>query len=197
MAYPGQTPPSSLDVELRPYRGWTIALGVALVILGVLAIGASVVTTIVSMTVLGWMLIVGGVIQIVHAFRAPRWRGVVLSLLEGILYGVVGVLMATRPLESAAVVTLLLGAFLMASGLFRILAVPTFLRLRNWGWVLASGIISLLLGIGIWAQWPVSGLWVLGAFVGIEMIGWGISLLMLALAVSDVGVAGRRRREAA
>lgn len=72
------------------------------------------------------------------------------------MHGVVGVLIAARPQESAVVATLLLGAFLMSSGLFRILAVPTFLRIRNWGWVLASGIISFLLGLGIWVQWPVS-----------------------------------------
>jgi uncharacterized membrane protein HdeD (DUF308 family) len=143
------------------------------------------------------MLFIAGVIQVVHAFSAPRWSGVALSLLEGILYGVVGVMLASRPLESAAVATLLLGAFLMASGLFRILAVPTFLRIRNWGWVLASGIISLLLGIAVWAQWPVSGLWVIGAFIGIEMISWGISLMMLGVSVRDADVAAPRHLEAA
>jgi uncharacterized membrane protein HdeD (DUF308 family) len=197
MAYPSRTSARSLDAELRPYRGWIVALGMALAILGVLALGAAVVTTMLSVTVVGWMLIVGGVIQIVHAFSAPRWRGVVLSLLEGVLYGVVGVMMVARPLESAALVTLLLGAFLITSGLFRILTVPTFLRIRNWGWVLAGGIISLLLGMGIWAQWPVSGFWVLGAFIGIEMIVWGISLAMLGVAVRDVDVAAPRHREAA
>ena len=93
--------------------------------------------------------------------------------------------------------TLLFATFLIVSGLFRILSVPTFMRIRNGGWVLASGIISLLLGIGIWAQWPVTGLWVLGAFIGIEMIGWGISLLMLGLARDDTDVEARRRLEAA
>jgi uncharacterized membrane protein HdeD (DUF308 family) len=174
-----------------------ITLGVVLTVLGVLAIGAAMLTTVLSMTVLGWMLIVGGVVQIVHAFSSPRWRGVVLSLLEGVVYAVVGVLIAARPLESAVVATLLLGGFLMISGLVRILAVPTFLRTRNWGWVMASGILSFLLGLAIWAQWPVSGAWVLGAFVGIEMIGWGISLLMLGVALGDVDAAEARRLEAA
>jgi uncharacterized membrane protein HdeD (DUF308 family) len=190
-------PASSLVAEWQRHRGWLIAAGVVLTILGVLAIGSAVLTTVLSMRVLGWMLIIGGIVQIVHAFSAPRWRGVVLSLLEGIVYGVVGLLIAARPLESAVVATLILGGFLMISGLFRILVVPTFLRTRNWGWVMASGIISLLLGLAIWAQWPVSGAWVLGAFVGIEMIGWGISLVMLGVALRDVDAAEARRLEAA
>jgi uncharacterized membrane protein HdeD (DUF308 family) len=190
-------PASSLVAEWQRHRGWLIAAGVVLTILGVLAIGSAVLTTVLSMRVLGWMLIIGGIVQIVHAFSAPRWRGVVLSLLEGIVYGVVGLLIAARPLESAVVATLILGGFLMISGLFRILVVPTFLRTRNWGWVMASGIISLLLGLAIWAQWPVSGAWVLGAFVGIEMIGWGISLIMLSVALRDVDAAEARRLEAA
>ena len=197
MAYRGQSPSSSLVAKWQRHRGWMIALGVALTILGVLAIGAAALTTALSMTVLGWMLIIGGVVQIVHAFSAPRWRGVVLSLLEGVVYGVVGALITARPLESAAVATLLLGGFLMISGLFRVLIVPTFLRTRNWGWVMASGIVSFLLGLAIWAQWPVSGAWVLGAFVGIEMIGWGISLTMLGVALHDVDAAEAQRLEAA
>lgn len=197
MAYPGRIPSSSLVAAWQRHRGWMIALGVALTVLGVLAIGAAMLTTVLSMTILGWMLIVGGVVQIVHAFSSPRWRGVVLSLLEGVVYGVVGVLIATRPLESAVVATLLLGGFLLISGLFRILVVPTFLRTRNWGWVMASGILSFLLGLAIWAQWPVSGAWVLGAFVGVEMIGWGISLIMLGVALGDVDAAEARRLEAA
>jgi uncharacterized membrane protein HdeD (DUF308 family) len=186
-----------MDADLKPYRGWMITVGVALIILGALAVAGAVLTTMLSMTILGWMLVIGGVIQIVHAFSAPRWRGIILSLLEGVLYGVVGALMVTRPLESAAVVTLLLSAFLMTTGFFRILSVPTFLRIRNWGWIFASGIISFLLGLAIWAQWPVSGLWVLGAFIGIEMIGWGVSLVMLGVSAVDADVSAPRRLEAA
>jgi uncharacterized membrane protein HdeD (DUF308 family) len=197
MTYPGPGPTFSLDARLDRHRGWIIALGVALSILGVLAIGGSVLTTAISMTVLGTVLLVGGAIQVIQAFSAPRWSGVVLSLLEGVLYGVVGVLVATRPLEGAAVATLLLAGFLMISGLFRILSVPIFLRMRNWGWVLTSGIISLLLGIGIWAQWPVSGLWVIGTFIGIEMLGWGVSLIMLGVGLRDAELGAARRREAA
>src|SRR5262245_15015446 len=102
MRYPDQTESFSLDARLQRHRGWIIALGVCLTILGVLAITGSVLTTAVTMTVLGGMLTIAGIIQIVQAFSAPRWSGVVLPLLEGTLYGVVGLLVVTRPLEGAA-----------------------------------------------------------------------------------------------
>ena len=89
----------------------------------------------------------------------------------------------------------LLSPTLLVAGLFRILAVPV-LRMPNGGWVLASGIVSFLLGAAIWAQWPVSGVWVIGTYVGVEMLVYGISLLMLGLAVRDVGGAAERRRAA-
>jgi uncharacterized membrane protein HdeD (DUF308 family) len=175
------------------HRGWVIGLGVALAILGLVALGASVVTTVLSIGVLGLLLVIGGVIQIVQAFYAPRWSGFFLSALAGVLYLVVGGLTVARPVESAVMLTLLLAGFFLVNGLFRLVVAPV-LRMRNWGWVMASGIISVLLGIGIWAQWPVSGLWVIGAFVGIEMVVYGVSLVMLGLALrrAEEIIAGRR-----
>ena len=181
--------------EPRHHRGWLIGLGIGLAVLGLLAIAASVATTIASVIFIGVLLLVGGIAEIVHAFSASRWSGVVLTLLGGILYVVVGGLMVTRPVESALTLTLLLAAFFIVAGLFRILAVPV-LRMPNGGWVLASGIVSFLLGAAIWAQWPVSGVWVIGTYVGVEMLVYGISLLMLGLAVRDVGGAAERRRAA-
>jgi uncharacterized membrane protein HdeD (DUF308 family) len=181
--------------EPRHHRGWLIGLGIGLAALGALAIAASVATTIGSVVFVGTLLLVGGIAEILHAFSVPRGSGVVLSLLGGVLYVVVGGLMLTRPVESAVTLTLLLASFFMVAGLFRIVAVPV-LQLSNWGWVLASGIVSFVLGAAIWAQWPVSGLWVIGAYVGVEMLVYGLSLLMLGLAVRDIGQAVERRRAA-
>ena len=181
--------------EPRYHRGWLIALGLGLAVLGVLAIGAAVATTALSVAFLGALLIVGGIAEIVHAFSASRWGGVLLSVAGGVLYLVVGGLLVARPVESAVTLTLLLAAFLMVSGLFRILAVPI-LRLQNGGWVIASGIVSFLLGAAIWAQWPVSGLWVIGAYVGVEMLLYGVSLLMLGVSLRDIHRVAEQRRAA-
>ena len=85
-----------------------------------------------------------------------------------------------HPDKAALTLTLLLAAFLMAGGVIRIAAAVS-LQFPNWGWQVVSGALNLLLGILIWAQWPVSGLWVIGLFVGIEMIFNGWTWVMLAL----------------
>ena len=165
--------------ELKRSWGWFLALGIVLIVLGTIAIGSTFVMTIASVFFVGWLLIVGGVMEAVHAFWRKRWAGFFLDLLTGILYVVVGWMMVTNPKESALLLTLIIAMFLVFEGVFRIVAALT-ARYPHWGWVLFNGVISLVLGIMIWRQWPYSGLWVIGLFVGIEMLLNGWSLVMLS-----------------
>jgi uncharacterized membrane protein HdeD (DUF308 family) len=126
-------------------------------------------------------MIIAGVMEAVHAFWRKRWAGFFLDLLTGILYVVVGWMMVTNPKESALLLTLIIAMFLLFEGVFRIV-VALSARYPHWGWVLLNGVISLVLGLMIWRQWPYSGLWVIGLFVGIEMLFNGWSLVMLSLA---------------
>jgi uncharacterized membrane protein HdeD (DUF308 family) len=166
--------------ELRRSWGWFLALGVVLIVLGTIALGSALLMTVASVFFFGWLLIVGGVMEAVHAFWRKRWAGFFLDLLTGILYVVAGWMMVTNPKESAVLLTLLIAMFLVFEGVFRIVAALT-ARYPHWGWVLFNGVISVLLGILIWRQWPYSGLWVIGLFVGIEMLLNGWSLVMLSL----------------
>jgi uncharacterized membrane protein HdeD (DUF308 family) len=166
--------------ELRRHWGWYFALGIVLIVLGTIAIGATFVMTIASVFFFGWLLIVAGVMQAIHAFWHKRWAGFFLDLLTGILYVVVGWMMVTNPQGSALLLTLIIAMFLIFEGVFRIVAALT-ARYPHWGWVLFNGIISIVLGVMIWWQWPYSGLWVIGLFVGIEMLLNGWSLVMLSL----------------
>jgi uncharacterized membrane protein HdeD (DUF308 family) len=168
--------------ELKRGWGWFLALGIVLVILGVVALSWAVLTTLVSAVLFGWLLLVGGVLSVVHAFLRRRWGGFFLELFAGILYAVVGLMIVGNPAEGALALTLVIAVFLMVGGLFRIITAVT-ARFQHWVWVLLNGVISLLLGLMIWRQWPVSGLWVIGLFIGIDMIFYGWSLIMLALAV--------------
>ena len=102
------------------------------------------------------------------------------DLLTGVLYVVAGWMMVTNPTESALVLTLIIAMFLVFEGALRIVTALT-MRYPHWGWVLLNGAVSLLLGFLIWRRWPVSGLWMIGVFVGIEMLLNGWSLIMLAL----------------
>ena len=167
--------------ELRGNWGWFLILGIVLIVLGTIALGSALYMTLASVFFFGWILIIGGALEAVHAFwREKRWGGFFLDLLTGLLYVVVGWMMVSNPGESAVLLTLIIAMFLVFEGLFRIVVAIT-VRYPHWGWVLFNGVISLVLGISIWQRWPYSGLWVIGLFVGIEMLLNGWSLVMLSL----------------
>ncbi len=163
---------------------WFLALGIALITLGIVAIGSAFFVSVLTVVVFGVLLLAGGIALIVSAFWIGKWSGFLLHVLIGIFYLVVGVLLVDSPLEATAAITLMVAVFLIVSGLFRIVA-SLDMRFHNWGWQLLSGSVALLLGILIYRQWPASGLWVIGMFVGIEMIFYGLAWVMLGLDVRD------------
>ncbi len=171
--------------EIRRSWFWFLALGIILILFGIMALTWAVVATVVSVEIFGWLLFFGGILSVSHAFLRRRWGGFFLELFAGILYAIVGLMMLSNPAEGAVALTLLIAVFLMIGGIFRILTALT-ARFHHWIWVLLNGVISLLLGIMIWRQWPVSGLWVIGLFIGIDMIFYGWSLIMLAMAVRSL-----------
>jgi uncharacterized membrane protein HdeD (DUF308 family) len=141
-----------------------------------------VVATIAVQVMLGWLLVISGIGEAIHAFMAQGWRGFLLELLSAVLYLGVGVLLLVNPLEGALALTFVVAVFLLVEGIFKIITALRVRDHRGWGWLLASGIVSVILGVLIWAQWPASGLWVIGLLVGIQLLFTGWSLVMLALA---------------
>lgn len=170
--------------QLRKQWNWFLLLGILLIILGVLAIGSSTVVTVASMVFLGALLLIGGVVQLGYSFTTRLWSGFFLSLLAGILYGVVGLVLIVHPLAGALSLTLLLAVFWIVSGIFRMIG-SLATRFDHWGWVFFSGLVSLVLGIMIWSGWPETGLWVFGLFIGIDLIVYGWFWVMLALAARN------------
>jgi len=167
---------------LREISGFLIGMGVALMILGTAAIGSSFVATFATVLVFGILLLLGAIFQVVTALWGRGWRGFVLHLLAGVLYLIAGLFMIESPVGAAMSLTFLVAACLFVGGILRIgLSVAE--RFEGWGWVLLNGVVSVMLGAGIWRQWPLSGLWVIGLFVGIEMLFGGLSWVMLGLAV--------------
>jgi uncharacterized membrane protein HdeD (DUF308 family) len=161
-----------------------MALGVLMVILGGLGIWASVATTLFSVLFAGILLLVAGIVQIVHGLLAREWKGLFLSLLVGVVYCVTGLLCLTNPTLTAMTFTLLIGAYCLAIGLFRMLA-TLFYRFHYWGWVFFNGLVTTILGVLIVAEWPVSGLWVIGVFVGVDILLAGWSLIMLSISARE------------
>lgn len=173
--------------QLKDAWIWFVILGGALMVLGVLALGYSAFFTIATVEILGFFLIVGAVMYIGGSFFTGSWGGFFLTLMMGVLQLVVGVMCVRHPAEAAIVYTLMMAVFFMVGGLFRIVSAATG-RFRSWGWVFANGVVTLLLGIMIWQQYPLSGLWVIGTFLGIDLIINGMSYFQIGLQVRRLPV---------
>ncbi len=161
--------------------GWLLALGIVQVICGALALAIPIAASLAAAIVFGAVLLVAGVIQAVHAFSIRGWKGVVLHALGALLYIVAGVLVLLFPLSGALTLTLVVGALLLADGIVRsILA----FRLRprdGWGWFLASGTASTLVGFLLLLGWPLTGLWAIGVLLGVNLIFSGVGNCALAI----------------
>ena len=174
---------SSGTHELHPVRNqwWCfLLLGIALVVLGSLCIIDPFVPTLASVFVLGFILIAGGITQIVSSFWAGRWSGMLMHMLIGVLYIVVGYMIVDAPVINMVLITKFIAIFLIVSGAFRMISALV-VRFPDWGWALLNGGVTLLLGIIINRQLPEAALWVIGLFVGIEMLFNGWAWVMLAL----------------
>ena len=165
---------------VRKNWGWFFVLGLLLMALGGLVINSAVAATMFSTLFFGFLLAGAGIVQVVQAFMARQWSGLFLSLLLGVLYLVTGAICVMRPAEAAINITLLIAGFCFATGLMKILA-SLIVRFEHWGWIFFNGLVTFILGLMIYNQWPYSGLWVIGLFVGIDMVLAGWSWLLLSL----------------
>ncbi|MBV8335507.1 MAG: HdeD family acid-resistance protein [Alphaproteobacteria bacterium] len=161
---------------LHAKSGWIIALGVIYVIAGLIALASIVEATVVSVFIVGIMMLIAGVAEVFHAFQVKSWGKFLLWVLLGALYIVAGLVTFENPLLAAAILTLILGIALVASGIMRIILAFSVKEGAPWIWVVVSGIITLLLGLIILAHWPVSSLYILGLFLGVDLVfagaGW-------------------------
>jgi uncharacterized membrane protein HdeD (DUF308 family) len=173
--------PASQLAPLRAKSGWIIALGVVYVVAGLVALGSVVFATVVSVFVVGIMMLVAGVAEVFNAFQIKTWGKFLLWLLIGILYIVAGFGTFENPLLAASLLTLLLGCALLVSGLMRIILGFGMKEEMPWLGVVFSGVVTLLLGLIILAHWPVSGLYILGLFLGLDLLFAGIGWIGIGL----------------
>ena len=175
-------------LRLRNVWIWLVILGITLMAVGAVAMGAAVITTLTSAVIFGILLLGVGAIQLVNACLARSWRGFLIHVFVGLLYLVVGGLMVEHPVQAAEGLTLLLAAALLLGGAVRV----TFALIESFagrGWMLLNGVISVLLGVMIWQQWPAASLWVIGLFIGIDLVFSGWMSLMLGLMVKGAAPA--------
>jgi uncharacterized membrane protein HdeD (DUF308 family) len=168
--------------ELQQHRGWLLTVGCISIVAGMAAIAYSVVATLVTVIFLAWLMVFGGVLEGAYALRHRKRGHLVLYLLEAALAIAIGFLLFQSPVRGAVVLTTLVAAYFVISGIFRMVGALA-LSPPHWGWLLVSGIINLGLGIIVWGGWPATGLWVLGLFIGINLLFSGWARVMLALAL--------------
>jgi uncharacterized membrane protein HdeD (DUF308 family) len=151
-------------------------------LVGTFAIAAAFLTTLTTVLVFGVLLLVGGAVESVSAVVAGSRQGVITHLVVGVIHLVVGALMVEHPARAAEGLTLLLAAAFLVGGLVRVgYALTQSFEAR--GWALVTGVVAACLGLSIWQQWPESGLWAIGLFIGIDilLIGWSWVALGLSL----------------
>ena len=186
------TQPDNVVSAFRDHWGGLLALGIAFVLLGAIGLAGSVLMTIVSVVLFGALLIAGAVLQVIETFRAAQWRARWPHLLLAVLYAAGGVIMLLDPLDASVALTLVLAVLLLAAGLMRTVFAFQLRPSKGWGWALAAGIGSALLGTVILVAWPQAGLWMIGLLVSVELIvnGWLCVVIALAARARDVN-AGR------
>ncbi len=167
---------------LRDYWGWFLGLGIAMVVTGSFALGWSCITTVTfSITWLfGFLILASGIGEILGSFWVGRWSGMLIHLLIGVMYTLVGLMIIDQPETAAIQLTLIIAIFLMIAGIFRVVFAITEV-FPGRGWVLINGAITFMLGLVIYKQWPESGLWVIGMFIGIDLMLNGWAWIMLAI----------------
>ena len=168
--------------EIRGSLGWILLAGILLIMLGTVCIIGDVTATFATVFVLGIFLLISGIVILVQAFRVRNWSGFFLYLMSGLLRALTGYLLIRYPGAGAAVLTLVLASLFVVGGLFRAIGAGT-LKFPRWGWSVASGIVSVVLGILLLVQMPISAFWFIGFAIGVDMIMEGVSLVGVSTAI--------------
>jgi uncharacterized membrane protein HdeD (DUF308 family) len=173
-------PPPSSPTPLSP--GWSLALGVLLVIAGVIALIHPGMAAILAAVYVGWFALIAGVIAIVVAIRTRSEPNFGWRIAMGVLYVLLGFLLVSNPIAGAASLAIVVGAFMFASGIVEIMLAFRMKPKAGWGWLLANGIVSIIFAILIAIGWPLGSLILIGYLVGFQIITCGIARIALGMA---------------
>lgn len=160
--------------------GWVLGLGILFIILGCIGISMVVGLTVLSMMFFGALLVVAGLSNVVDVIKHKEWKGMIWQALIAVLYIVGGFVVFYDPLLASSIITALLAGVLIVIGITRIIMAMSLKSAQGWAWLMLAGITALILGVLIMIQWPVSGLWVIGLFIAVELIVTGWTYVIIA-----------------
>jgi uncharacterized membrane protein HdeD (DUF308 family) len=174
--------PTPLEV-VKKVSTWSIVWAILLILCGMLAIGSPMIAAVAVNIFLAWLIIFAGVVHIFIAFHAHGAGSLIWKLLVGIAYIIFGGYLLVHPVVGVASLTLVIAILFLIEG---VLDIVLYFKMRadgGSGWVLFDGLITILLGLLIYLQWPSSSAWAIGTLVGVSMIISGFTRLMISLAV--------------
>jgi uncharacterized membrane protein HdeD (DUF308 family) len=171
-----------LDI-VRHASTWSILWGVLLIVFGMLAVGSPFLAAVAVSAFIAWLIIFAGVVHLILAFHVHRARSMIWKLLVGLAYLFFGAYLIVHPVLGVASITLVLASLFLIEGILDVVLFFQLRSMRGSSWVLLDGIITLVLGLLIYLQWPSSSIWAIGTLVGVSMIISGVTRVMLSLAV--------------
>ncbi len=162
--------------KVRRHSFWYILQGVLMILAGIMALVFPIISSVAIVIFLGWLLIFSGILQAFSLLDARHVPHFWLQLVSVVLSVLVGILFLRNPGAGLLTLTLLLIVFFMVEGISKIIFSLTIRPFPNWGWVFASGVIGILLAFYLWANTPVTAVWLLGVLLGIGLISEGAAL---------------------
>jgi uncharacterized membrane protein HdeD (DUF308 family) len=176
----GQQTPAGI---VRGASTLSILWGLSLIILGMLAVGSPFLAAVAVCVFVAWLIVLAGVVHLTVAFHTREAGSLIWRLLVGLAYVFFGLYLVAHPAQGVASLTLVLASLFLVEGILNIALFFKVRSVQGSSWFLIDGIITLLLGLMIYLQWPSSSAWAIGTLVGVSMIISGVTRVMLSLAV--------------
>jgi uncharacterized membrane protein HdeD (DUF308 family) len=174
--------PAPTMAQVREHWGWFLGLGIVFILGGAFAIIDTAIASVTVAIVVGWFFIFIGAVQIFQAWQIRDWGGFIWQLIIGLVVLLGGIAMLINPVVAAITLTLLIGAVFIAKGIMQIMLGIRYRPHTGWAWIVAAGVLAIIVALMILFSWPFSGLWVPGTLAGISLIFSGWSYVMIALA---------------
>ena len=171
--------------ELQNKWGWLLALGASFILLGTIGLGMTFALTMASMMFFGFLMLFGGAFQLVQSLHCKGWKSILLHILVAVAYIIGGVIIISKPMVASSIITMMLAAVFIAVGTMRIMMAFQLKSVKGWWLPLISGVLSLIFGGMIMTAWPLSGVWLIGLLIAIDLIFHGWGYVALALAAKD------------
>ena len=171
--------------SFKQKANWFIVIGIILIVLGCLALGYQFIATVFSVYFIGSLIFIAGIIQVIHSFNIKGLGQTALWAIMGILYIFIGLMSFFQPIAVSSALTLLISLLLTIRGFTQIFAAMSNRNLPRWGWIIFSGIINIILGLMLMAGWPYDSIWVLGMFLGIDLVFQGFAYITIGSALKN------------